>query len=221
MNAHAPHRSAEAPPQGLLVDWGGVLTPPLEPAFAAWAAREGVDPRHLGEALGPWFADPGDRSPVHRLERGEMPETEFEQVLARRLADLGSPCPAPGLLARMLADLAHLDPTMLALVADARAAGVRTVMLSNSWGDHYPDVLRDGRFEALVISGEVGLRKPDPRVYRHAAAQVGLRPDDCVMVDDVQHNLDAAAALGMRTVLHRTVTSTVAEVRALFPHALG
>lgn len=221
MNAHAPHRSDEAPPQGLLVDWGGVLTPPLGPAFAAWAVREGVAPQHLVEALEPWLADPGGHSPVQRLERGEMPEAEFEHALARRLADLGSPCPAQGLLARLLADLAQLDPTMLALVAAARAAGVRTVMLSNSWGDHYSDVLRDGRFEALVISGEIGLRKPDPRVYLHAAAQVGLRPDDCVMVDDVQRNLDAAAALGMRTVLHRTATTTVAEVTALFAHALG
>ncbi|HYY09403.1 MAG TPA: HAD-IA family hydrolase, partial [Kineosporiaceae bacterium] len=95
------------------------------------------------------------------------------------------PVAAPGLLGRMLAGLAELDAGMLGIVRRAHAAGVRTALLSNSWGDHYPDELFDGLFDAVVISGRVGMRKPDAEIFRHTAELLGLEPAECVMVDDL------------------------------------
>ncbi len=86
-------------------------------------------------------------------------------------------------------------------------------MLSNSWGeDRYDSAMLAELFDAWVISGEVGLRKPDPAIYELAAERLGLAPDACVFVDDLPGNLKPALALGMATVLHRgDAAATLAE----------
>ena len=225
--------------RGLLVDWGGVLTPSLDAAMAAWARSDGVDYDHFRDVMRAWLGPrPGDdagpaqapvavleqapdagaagSSPVHLLERGELAPAEFEQQLAERLAERGSPVAAPGLLGRMLAGLAELDAGMLGIVRRAHAAGVRTALLSNSWGDHYPDELFDGLFDAVVISGRVGMRKPDAEIFRHTAGLLGLEPGECVMVDDLPHNVSGAVAAGMVGVRHTDYDTTLAELEALF-----
>jgi HAD superfamily hydrolase (TIGR01509 family) len=154
-------------------------------------------------------------SPVHRLERGELTPAEFEQELADHLAERGSPVPAEGLLGRMLGGLASLDAGMLGIVRRAHEAGVRTALLSNSWGDHYPDELFDGLFDAVVISGRVGMRKPDAEIFRHTAGLLGLDPGACVMVDDLPQNVRGAVAAGMVAVQHTDVDSTRAELEVL------
>ena len=116
----------------------------------------------------------------------------------------------------MLGGLATLDDDMLGLVRRARAAGVRTALLSNSWGDHYPEELWDGLFDAVVISGRVGMRKPDERIFRHAAGLLHLEPAECVMVDDLPHNVAGAVAAGMVGVLHTSYGATLAELEVLF-----
>jgi len=204
-------------PKGLVIDWGGVLTPPLSAAMAGWAARDGVELDHFYALLRPWTqATPSDDSPVQRLERGELSPADFERQVCAAMAELGSPCSAEGLLRRMLADLVELDEAMLQLIRDVRATGAKTVLLSNSWGDHYPALLWDGLFDSVVISGRVGMRKPEPRIFAYAADQVGLSLAECVMVDDVQHNLDAASGLGMIPVLHRDPMETTTVVEGLF-----
>ncbi len=236
--------------QGLIVDWGGVLTPSLDAAMAAWAQADGVDFEHFREVMRAWVGprpadgpaddlpapDPGappqpERpvavleeapdasgaalSPVHRLERGEITPAEFEDELAERLAERGSPVVAQGLLGRMLAGLAHLDAGMLGVVRSAHDGGVRTALLSNSWGNHYPDELFDGIFDAVVISGRVGMRKPDAEIFRHTAELLGLDPAACVMVDDLPQNVRGAVAAGMVAVQHTDVDSTRAELEVL------
>lgn len=65
---------------------------------------------------------------------------------------------------------------------------------------------RDGLhalFDDLVVSAEVGMAKPDPAVFRLAAARLGVAPAECVFVDDWDDNVAAAVALGMRGVIHR------------------
>jgi putative hydrolase of the HAD superfamily len=110
---------------------------------------------------------------------------------------------------------------MVGLVRRAHAAGVRTALLSNSWGDHYPDELWDGLFDAVVISGRVGMRKPDPEIFTHTVQLLGLEPGECVMVDDLPHNIRAAVASGMVGVLHTDVDSTRAELEVLLDLPLG
>ena len=160
-------------------------------------------------------AGPAGASPVHQLERGEIAAGEFERELAGELARLGSPVRAEGLLGRMLGGLATLDDDMLGLVRRARAAGLRTALLSNSWGDHYPEELWDGLFDAVVISGRVGMRKPDERIFRYTAELLGLEPAECVMVDDLPHNVAGAVASGMVGVRHTSYASTRDELEVL------
>ena len=239
--------------RGLIVDWGGVLTPSLDAAMSAWAQADGVDFEHFRDVMRAWVGSrgsegspdgPGEQavppaegpvalleeapdagsagsSPVHRLERGELTPAEFEQQLADRLAELGSPVAAQGLLGRMLGGLASLDAGMLGIVRRAHDAGVRTALLSNSWGDHYPDELFGGLFDAVVISGQVGMRKPDAEIFRHTAELLGLDPGACVMVDDLPQNVRGAVAAGMVAVQHTDVDSTRAELEVLLGLDLG
>jgi len=230
------------PLKGLVVDWGGVLTPSLDAAMSRWARADGVDFEHFRDVMRAWVGPrAGDQpdeapvalleqapdagsaglSPVHRLERGEIDPAEFEAELADRLAERGSPVAAQGLLGRLLAGLAELDAGMVGIVRRAHDAGVRTALLSNSWGDHYPDELWDGLFDAVVISGRVGMRKPDPEIFQHTVQLLGLEPGECVMVDDLPHNIRAAVAAGMVGVLHTNVDSTRGELEVLFDRRLG
>jgi epoxide hydrolase-like predicted phosphatase len=118
------------------------------------------------------------------------------------------------MLARMFAGL-RPDERMLAVVRRARAAGVRTGLLSNSWGFDYPRDGWPGLLDAVVISGEVGLRKPDPAIYALAAERLGLPPEAIVFVDDLPPNVRAASEAGMTAVLHAGVDSTVEELETL------
>lgn len=198
--------------RALVVDWGGVLTGPVDDAFRAWARRDGVAGEHLGAVLSQAFS--GDASPVHALERGELSGPEFEQLVAAELAKHGSPVQAEGLLARMLGGLSPSE-SMLGLVAAVRAAGLRTAVLSNSWANAYPRDGWDTLFDAVVISGEVGMRKPEPRIYHQVLELIGVRPEQAVFVDDLPANVSAAAAVGMVGVVHRSFEQTAAELEVL------
>ena len=170
-------------PRGLLVDWGGVLTSGLTEALGAWAAADGIDYDAYFTAVTDWLnasAVEAELNPIHALERGQIAVPDFEVKLAAVLRRRdGSPVPAEGLIERMFAHFEH-QPQMSALVRRARDAGIRTALLSNSWGNQYPRDTWAGMFDAIVISGEVGLRKPEPDIYRYAAEAVGLVPAECV-----------------------------------------
>jgi putative hydrolase of the HAD superfamily len=102
---------------------------------------------------------------------------------------------------------------MHAALQAVRGAGLRTALLSNSWGmDDYPRQLFPGLFDAVVISGEVGMRKPEERIFRHAAGLLGLTPEECVFIDDLKVNVVAAEALGMSAVLHTDPATTLARL---------
>src|SRR5262249_10649419 len=93
-----------------------------------------------------------------------------------------------------------------------RGAGLRTGLLSNSWGmDDYPRHLFPSLFDAVVISAEVGMRKPEERIFQHAAGLLGLAPEECVFIDDLEVNVVAAEAVGMTVVLHDDPAVTVAR----------
>lgn len=215
-----PRRAPHAPAlRGLVVDWGGVLTSPLPTAMMAWCAADGIDFAQFAavmrEQLGMAGAD-AETNPVHALERGELSVPHFETQLARRLTARGDqPVVADGLLARMFAGFQR-EPTMSEVVRRARGQGVRTALLSNSWGVDYPREDWAELFDAVVISGEVGMRKPDAEVYRHTAERLGLAPENCVMVDDLRPNIRGAVSAGMVGVHHLSAVQTVAELEALF-----
>jgi len=210
----------DAVPRGLLVDWGGVLTSGLDPALRRWAELDGFDFDAYVEAVMAWLpaetAETAELNPVHALERGQIAVPDFERKLAAILVRPdGTPVPADGLIERMFAHFEH-QPAMNALVRRAKAHGIRTALLSNSWGNTYPRDTWDGMFDDIVISGEVGLRKPEPEIFLLAAGRLNLRPAECVFVDDLQVNVDGARAVGMTGILHTSYDETRRELESLF-----
>lgn len=106
-----------------------------------------------------------------------------------------------------------------ALVAQLRARGVRTAIVSNMSGGIAATpvrALRDTLVDAVVLSGDVGVAKPDPRLFRHAARVLGVAERECVFVDDLWSNIRGAVAVGMVGVHHVDGDVTVAELRILF-----
>jgi epoxide hydrolase-like predicted phosphatase len=113
------------------------------------------------------------------------------------------------------------DARMLGAVKAARDAGIKTGLISNSWGvDRYPRQLMDDLFDGVVISGVVGIRKPAPEIYAMGAEAVGLPPEECVFVDDLGFNLKPAKELGMATVLHTDAAQTIVQLEDLLGVAL-
>ena len=206
--------------QGLIVDWGGVLTMPIPAAIGRWLKATGVDHNHYGEVVRRWVDPlPGESSPVHRLERGELAVEDFEHLLSAALAHEGSTVQAQGLVGRMFADLAIYENSMTSLVTRARAAGIRTALLSNSWGNEYDRSDWHEMFNTVVISGEVGMRKPEPEIFELVIHRMGLPADECVFIDDMAHNIVAAEQAGLAGIVHRTFDETAVELEALFPGA--
>ena len=212
--------------RGVIVDWGGVMTSPIPDTVQAWLDAEDIDRDSYAAVMRPWVQaayDPAaDGNPIHALERGELASTEFERVLAERLLRRdGAQVLPEGLLARMFAASAPCEP-MYGAIASLRAAGLRTCLLSNSWGsDGYPPEVFDGMYHAVVISAEVGMRKPEERIFRHAVELIGLAPGECVFIDDMEANVRAAEALGMHGVLHTEPAATTAALGELFGLSLG
>jgi epoxide hydrolase-like predicted phosphatase len=205
---------------GLVVDYGGVLTNTLAETMAAWAEADGLDVSEFGGAMKTWlgssYGADSATNPVHALERGELEMSQFEAGLAARLtARDGAPIEAEGLLGRMFAGF-KVQPVMLDALRHSRAAGVKTALLSNSWGMDYPRDGWDELFDVVVISGEVGMRKPEPEIFLHTAERLGLPPEQCVMVDDIATNVRGATAVGMVGVHHVEPAGTIEELERLF-----
>jgi putative hydrolase of the HAD superfamily len=201
----------------VVFDYGGVLTTPVRHAMSGWLAADGITEDSYREVMREWLVgQTAAGSPVHRLETGELSPADFEAALAPRLVTTsGRPVVADGLLARMFA-LMRPDPAMLALVTDLRSVGVRTGLLSNSWGNHYTDDLL-GMFDAVVISSRVGLRKPDPAVFGLILDQLGLPAGRVAFVDDLPVNVRGAEELGMHAAHHTDAKATAAALRRLVP----
>jgi len=192
---------------GLLIDWGGVLTTNLFASFHAYCLSVELDPQLL---VGRFRDDPEARELLIALEKGEIDEPAFEQGFAALLGV------APdGLIDGLFTDVAP-DVAMLDAVRRAHAAGIRTGLVSNSWGVHrYPHELFDELFDGVVLSGELGIRKPSRRMYELGAERAGVAAASCVYVDDLPFNLAPAEKLGMATVHHTSAETTIPELERL------
>jgi len=199
--------------KALLVDFGGVLTTSIVGALRAFEEREGLPKGLIFEVLAEAYVDHEGVHPISRLERGEITGDEFDAAIMAEMRARGHQSDITTLYRGMLSGLGS-DPAMWAVVHRARAAGIRTALLSNSWGDDlaYPREQLDAAFDIIVISGEVSLRKPDRAIYLHTAVAVGVDPIDCAFVDDLQRNVDGAVATGMFGVHHRDAATTAAEL---------
>jgi putative hydrolase of the HAD superfamily len=200
------------------------MTSPIAHSVNSWLAADGIDRESYVAVMRQWvkqaYSDGVDQNPIHALERGEWTNDEFERALANELVlENGGPVAGPGLLTRMFAGQT-LDEEMLTLFRKLKASGVPTGLLSNSWGGGYPTELFPDMFDAVVISAEVGMRKPEPRIFLHAAQLLGLAPQECVFIDDIEANITAAEQIGFTGVLHGAATDTARQVADLLGAAL-
>jgi putative hydrolase of the HAD superfamily len=197
-----------APYDAAIFDFGGVLTTPIWDSFAAFCRGEGLDP----DAVKTLFREDAEALALLRgLEMGKLSEDDFEQEFGRRLG-LENP---KRLIDSMFAGMSP-EESMVAAVRALRAAGVKTGLLSNSWStEHYDRALLAELFDGSVISGEVGMHKPQPEIYRLAAERVGAAPEACVFVDDLRENCEGAKAVGMTPLLHREPAETIAKLSEL------
>jgi epoxide hydrolase-like predicted phosphatase len=198
---------------GLLIDWGGVLTSNLFHSFREFCVRMGIDPQTLRERFS---GDPSFRELLIELEKGILEEGEFEQQLAPLLG-----VEPDGLIDGLFAGV-QPDVAMVEAVRRARAGGVHTALVSNSWGVHrYPHDLFDELFDGVVISGVEGTRKPARRMYELGAERAGVAAGECVFVDDLPFNLTPARELGMATVHHTSAEQTIPELERLLGMSLS
>jgi putative hydrolase of the HAD superfamily len=206
--------------RGVITDWGGVLTTPILTTVQAWIQADDIDWDSYRAVMRTWvvaaYGPDGSRNPVHALERGECPAAEFERILAAELLRVdGGPVVAEGLLRRMFAASVPV-PVMYDTIRALRGAGFGIALLSNSWGcEEYPRADFPGLFDTVVISGEVGMRKPEEAIFLHAAQTLGLPPQECVFIDDIEANVNAAVACGMAGVLHTEPAVTAAALQDL------
>jgi putative hydrolase of the HAD superfamily len=200
--------------KGLLLDWGGVMTSNLFASFAAFCEQEGLDPQALAAAF---RRNTAARELLIGFEEGKVAEDHFEAGLGDLLG-LASP---KGLIDRLFAG-AQPEPSMVQAVRAAREAGIRTGLISNSWGTtRYPRDLLAELFDGVVISGEVGIRKPAPRIYELGAESIEMPPSECVFVDDLPFNLPPAEELGMAVIHHTEPQATIEALQTLLGISLA
>lgn len=201
--------------RGLLVDYGGVLTDSVGRSFRAFERAHDIPKGTVLELLLAAYETHDDGGLVARIELGRMETAEFDQALAARLAEAGYEVPADRLVAQLF-DGMRPAGRVWDMVAQARSQGVSTALLSNSWGTgSYPRRRLDELFDVQVISGEVGLRKPDPAIFRLTLDQLGVPAERCAFVDDLDRNVAVANDLGLHGVLHRDDDATAAELADL------
>ncbi len=201
------------PRTGLLIDWGGVLTTNLFASFHAYCVQAEIDTQEL---VTRFRGDPELREALIELEKGLIDEAGFELRFAAALG-----VEPEGLVDGLFAGVGP-DLAMVEAVRRARQAGVRTALVSNSWGTHrYPHELFDELFDGVVISGEEGIRKPSRRMYELGAERAGVAVAECVYVDDLPFNLKPAEELGMAVVHHTAAETTVPELERLLGIPLG
>jgi putative hydrolase of the HAD superfamily len=201
--------------RGLLVDFGGVLTTNVFDSFRAFGEAEGLDPQTVKRAF---REDPEALGLLRELERGDIAVEEFEPRFGERIGVADT----DGLVGRLFGGVGP-DERMLEAVRRARAADVRTGLISNSWGEglSYDTSMLEELFDGIVISGEVGMHKPEPEIFLLGARRIGVPASECVFVDDLRENCAGAEAVGMTAILHRGADSTLPRLEELLGVPLG
>ncbi|MFF8832815.1 HAD family hydrolase [Streptomyces sp. NPDC015131] len=210
---------SSAPITTVVVDYGGVLTNPLQETFDLFAAAVGVDAALLRAA----FAAAGrrhGRSPMADLETGRCTEAE---MVARVLAELPDGLGDNLLAGREFGELwfrgRTVNAELVAFLRALRRQGYRTALLTNNvaeWGPRWRAQLPvDELFDAVVDSSAEGVRKPDPLIYRRLLERLPAAAHECLFLDDLEENCAAASDAGMLAVPFTTTDEAIDQVVAL------
>jgi putative hydrolase of the HAD superfamily len=204
--------------RAVISDFGGVLTTPLLESFVAYQRESGIAFEDLGAAMARVAAAHGGEHPLFELEKGHLSEDEFigrlEHELGRKMGSFRDTY------------FEHLHPNerMIGYMRELKGRGLRMALLTNNvrewepiWRAKLPDV--DEIFEVVVDSAFVGMRKPEPEIYELTVERLGdgLQPAECLFLDDIETNCEAATALGMHAVRFADNDQAIAEMEAALP----
>jgi putative hydrolase of the HAD superfamily len=207
------------PISAVISDFGGVLTTPLIQSFGAFQDETGINPAALGRAM-QRAADREGKHPLFELECGRITEADFLDRLAADLEPELGHQPELHRFREIYFDALNPNEPMIDLMRELRGSGYRMALLTNNvreWEPLWRSMLPvDEIFELVVDSGFEGVRKPDREIYDRTVERLGngIEPRDCLFVDDVEVNVDAARALGMTAVHFRDNDQAIAEIRA-------
>lgn len=207
--------------RALILDYGGVLTRPLHQSFHAFETQIGVPTGTCVRLLVDASRTTGG-GVIGQVERGEITEEEFDHQLRNLLVSEGHNVPEVSLIGGLFRE-AIPDGDLWELADELRQQRIVTAVLSNSWGRSlYPFERIQQSFDEVLISEDVGLRKPDPAIYQLMLTRLSLEASACVFVDDLPRNVEAAQQLGMQAVWHDGDHERVAAtVRQLFTTTIG
>ncbi|RKS09658.1 putative hydrolase of the HAD superfamily [Nocardiopsis sp. Huas11] len=199
-------------------DFGGVLTPPPAQTFTALCERTGVDPEPLLHAVLEVTARYGTDDMMLPLDTPLVTEDEWlRQVVEVLEREHGVRVRITSLADTWFDDRETNKPWVDSL-EDARRRDRFVGMLSNmppAWDEHWRRMVPHAFFDDVVMSFEVGLRKPGREIFDLAAERAGVLPQECLLVDDLVANCEGAVAAGWRA-LHFTDTAlAVTELERL------
>ncbi len=209
--------SGATPLKAVLWDFGGVFTSSPFDAFAAYERRQGLPEGFLRKVntLNP------DGNAWARLERAEISLEAFDTIFADEAAALGHRVPG-GDVVRLL--FGEVRPAMVEALRRIRQH-FRTACITNNFGAIGPDTVSAERgtawrevsslFEFVLESSKVGVRKPEPAIYRMACERLGVTPAEAVFLDDLGINLKSARALGMQTIKVESADQALGELEAI------
>ena len=200
----------------VLFDFGGVILPGPFEAFRAFEERRGLPEGFIRRVNS---TNPHDNAWA-RLERSEVDLATFDGLFAEESAALGHRIGGAEVMAMFQGGDPH--PEMVALVARLRGLGYRIGGITNDIRPVHgaeiegsPMQRARALMDVVVASSEVGLRKPDPRIYEMACSMLGVTPHECVFLDDLGVNLKPAAAMGMATIKVLDVRQAIDDLLAV------
>jgi putative hydrolase of the HAD superfamily len=204
--------------RAVISDFGGVLTTPLLRSFVAFQDETGISFESLGKAM-QRAAERNGAYPLFELEKGNLTETEFLELLRENLEPELGHRPQLHRFKEIYFDALDPNEPMIELMRDIKRRGYRMALLTNNvreWEPLWRSMLPvDDIFELIVDSAFVGMRKPEPEIYELTIERIGgVAASECVFVDDTEVNCDAARALGMTAVQFRDNEQTTAEIES-------
>jgi putative hydrolase of the HAD superfamily len=205
------------PHRAVIFDLGGVVLGSPLLAIARYERELGLAPGCVNRVV----ADAGAGGAWARLERGELDLPGFFPEFERECDAAGFRLSGAALMAR-IAEAGGPRPRMLDAIWCIRTRGLRVAALTNNWGsDGTQSPELRAHFDVFLESSVLGLRKPDPRIYERACAELGVEPPAVVFLDDIGRNLKPARTLGMVTIKVDEPESALAELERLLGFPLG
>jgi len=210
--------------RAIVSDFGGVLTTPLLGSFLAVQDEIGISTEDLGKAMRAATEKRGE-NPLFEMERGEMAETDFLDLLADALEPLVGHRPHLHRFREIYFEALHPNAEMIDLMRELKAGGLKMAMLTNNvreWEPLWRSMMPvDEIFEEVVDSAFVGCRKPEGRIYRLTLERIGMPAEACLFLDDLQVNCEGAEKVGMKAVHFRDNEQAIAEIRAALGQPAG